>query len=360
MAALPWFPFDREAYISNTMHLTTEEHGAYLLLMLTYYGTGKPLPGYERALASIAKVSLDRWAIISVALKPFFIEDTTEQGSIWRHERIEAELLAASSKHAAAVAKATAAAQARHGKPSSAPAKSVLQAVVEQPPSRKRAPRQPAASSEDAPSTPQASSSSPHLHIHTTLSNERVVAPEAPENDDARKAERDSREAQAIAQIGRAAIASVKEPDTFNPLGTTLAEDWTPSNADQATANAYGMDDEAIRAEVLTFHAYNAQHGTFSKNWSATWQMWCARWKDREAAKPKQAKPRVEVNYQPSDEHWDRACKLWAKNNSTWSYKTFGPEPGQLGCKCPREFLTKYHIDPQTGLVAAPSKEPVS
>lgn len=141
-----------------------------------------------------------------------------------------------------------------------------------------------------------------------------------------------------------------------NPLGTTLPADWIPLAEEIATARGYGMGEQEIEAELLTFHAYNAQHGTFSKNWSATWGMWCARWKEREAAKPKQAAPRVEVNSGPTDSNWDWACAQWAKGASFWSHKSLGPAPDQTGCRCPPKFLTKYHIDPATGRVAAPSE----
>ncbi len=153
----------------------------------------------------------------------------------------------------------------------------------------------------------------------------------AGENDDATKAD---------------VVSGVEEP---NPLGTTLPADWIPLAAEIATAQGYGMGEADIEAELLTFHAYNAQHGTFSKNWTATWSMWCARWKEREAAKPKQAAPRVEVNSTPTDKHWDFACGMWAKGNSLWSHRSLGPEPGQPGCKCPPKFLAKYNIDPATG-----------
>jgi uncharacterized protein YdaU (DUF1376 family) len=144
-------------------------------------------------------------------------------------------------------------------------------------------------------------------------------------------------------------------------LGCPLPVDWLPDEATIAKVIAdFGMTETDIEAELLTFHAYNAQHGTFSKNWSATWQMWCARWKGREAAKPKPAPACVEVNYQPSDQDWDRACALWARGGSVWSYNSLGPEPGMRGCRCPIAILTKHNINPATGLVAAPSKEPVS
>jgi hypothetical protein len=152
-----------------------------------------------------------------------------------------------------------------------------------------------------------------------------------------------------------------EEKSGLGLLGCPLPVDWLPGEATIAKVRVdFGMTETDIEAELLTFHAYNAQNGTFSKNWSATWQMWCARWKERQAAKPKAPAARVEVNNAPTDENWDWGCKTWAKGNSVWPRRALGPEPGQPGCKCPNIFLTKHNIDPATGFVAAPSKEPVS
>jgi hypothetical protein len=40
-STLPWFPFEIDAYLGNTMTLDTEGHGANLLMMLHYYRTGR-------------------------------------------------------------------------------------------------------------------------------------------------------------------------------------------------------------------------------------------------------------------------------------------------------------------------------
>jgi len=42
--SLPWFAFHIGAYVKDTMRLTTEGHGAYLLLMLDYYATEQAPP----------------------------------------------------------------------------------------------------------------------------------------------------------------------------------------------------------------------------------------------------------------------------------------------------------------------------
>lgn len=86
MAALPYMQFYVADYLADTAHLTTEEHGAYLLLMFNYWQTGKKIP--KDRLRKIARVSSERWPDVERALSEFF----RDAGDFWRHERIEADL----------------------------------------------------------------------------------------------------------------------------------------------------------------------------------------------------------------------------------------------------------------------------
>ncbi len=86
MAALPYMQLYVADYLADTMHLTTEEHGAYLLLIFNYWQTGKPLP--KRRLHRIARVSADQWPEIEHALSEFFEDD----GENWIHLRIERDI----------------------------------------------------------------------------------------------------------------------------------------------------------------------------------------------------------------------------------------------------------------------------
>ena len=86
MAALPYMQLYVADYLADTMHLTTEEHGAYLLLIFNYWQTGKPLP--KRRLHRIARVSTDQWPEIERALSEFFEDD----GENWIHLRIERDI----------------------------------------------------------------------------------------------------------------------------------------------------------------------------------------------------------------------------------------------------------------------------
>jgi uncharacterized protein YdaU (DUF1376 family) len=86
MAALPYMQLYIADYLADTMHLSTEEHGAYLLLMFNYWQTGRAIP--KSRLAKIARISNERWISVESSLKEFF----NDNGTDWVHERIERDL----------------------------------------------------------------------------------------------------------------------------------------------------------------------------------------------------------------------------------------------------------------------------
>jgi len=66
---MPMFVAD---YLADTTDLSTEEHGAYLLLMFTAWRSDGVLPNDPRRLARIAKVPFERWPDIWEAIGRFF------------------------------------------------------------------------------------------------------------------------------------------------------------------------------------------------------------------------------------------------------------------------------------------------
>jgi len=81
-----WMPLHVGDYLADTTHLTTQEHGAYLLLIMAYWRNG-PLPDCDAHLARTARCQADEWEAIKDTIKAFF----KAKGGILRHGRIDAE-----------------------------------------------------------------------------------------------------------------------------------------------------------------------------------------------------------------------------------------------------------------------------
>jgi uncharacterized protein YdaU (DUF1376 family) len=58
-------------YLGDTARLSTEQHGAYLLILMDYWRNGPP-PDDDAVLAQICKLSPNAWAIHRPVLRPFF------------------------------------------------------------------------------------------------------------------------------------------------------------------------------------------------------------------------------------------------------------------------------------------------
>jgi uncharacterized protein YdaU (DUF1376 family) len=82
------------AFLVDTIRLSTEQKGAYLMLMLDYYDKEAPPPDDDVVLAQIAGLSLERWRVHRRSLEPFFIIDL----GVWRHARCDEELVSRQTK----------------------------------------------------------------------------------------------------------------------------------------------------------------------------------------------------------------------------------------------------------------------
>jgi len=80
----PWMPFYIADYLANTGHLSTMEHGAYLLLIFHYW-QNNGIPSEDTRLARIARVSAKEWKAMKPTIGAFFDEN-------WKHVRIEREI----------------------------------------------------------------------------------------------------------------------------------------------------------------------------------------------------------------------------------------------------------------------------
>lgn len=97
------------AYLADTQHLSRDEHGAYLLMLMAYWRARTALPDDDKRLAAIAKATPTEWHRLRPVLAEFFV---VENG-VWLQKRVEREMASADARSAKAAAKAQGAAQAR-------------------------------------------------------------------------------------------------------------------------------------------------------------------------------------------------------------------------------------------------------
>lgn len=85
MAEFPSLPLYTDAYIADTQHLTNEEHGVYLrLLMFAWRSADCALPDDDKRLALMVGVTPKKWA----ALKPVVMAFWTKTDAGWQQDRL--------------------------------------------------------------------------------------------------------------------------------------------------------------------------------------------------------------------------------------------------------------------------------
>jgi len=124
-----WMPFYVADYLSDTMHLTPAEHGAYLMLILHYWKSG-PIPDDDVRLSIISRLG-DAWSNASSTLRAFF----KHSDGMLIHTRIEQEKTNAIDNKVRNHKRAVNAASKRWGNDAKSNATSMLQALLDECPS---------------------------------------------------------------------------------------------------------------------------------------------------------------------------------------------------------------------------------
>lgn len=80
----PVLPLNIPEYIAKTGHLTTVQHGAYLLLIMHYWTHGG-LPDDEKIIQQITRLTNRQWFNNLNILRSYFLDH-------WRHKRLDEDL----------------------------------------------------------------------------------------------------------------------------------------------------------------------------------------------------------------------------------------------------------------------------
>lgn len=72
MSELPFMQLYVSDYLGDTRALSCEQHGAYLLLLMTMWNARGTLPDDDKVLARIVSLSVKKWRSIRPALMPYF------------------------------------------------------------------------------------------------------------------------------------------------------------------------------------------------------------------------------------------------------------------------------------------------
>src|SRR5215469_1842673 len=87
MSGPQFMPFYIGDYLRDTQHLSTEEHGIYLLLLMACWTRGA-LPDDRRQLSAITKIRFRKWPVCRRILDSFFVR---MGDGLWHQKRIDKE-----------------------------------------------------------------------------------------------------------------------------------------------------------------------------------------------------------------------------------------------------------------------------
>lgn len=235
-----WMPLYVADYLADTGHLSTVEHGAYMLLIMHYWQTGG-LPDDDRKLARIARLPLEQWQEIRDTLSDLF-------GPQWEHKRIDAELAHASD----VISKRSAAAKAMHAKRNASAQQEEFTIPANAP-----------AHAEQVNVQTGLPSPSPSPLIHSHPSD-------------------------AHSQSNKA-------------RGRSIPDDWGPNDKHRAEAEKLGRDDVWVdrQAEAMRLWAQSNRNRAVARK--ADWDLTFLGWMRREHERNPVSQPRASPGWAPTD-----------------------------------------------------------
>jgi len=134
----------------------------------------------------------------------------------------------------------------------------------------------------------------------------------------------------------RAKVTQQRRPSALIPMPA----DWRASDADRKYAADLGFSSSVIDREEIDFRAYWIRRGD-KRNWSLTWMNWIRRHANDSGLKPNDMKAQLN-RIEPTPDIWKQRVETF-RDLGAWQ-ASFGPEPGQRGCKVPPEILREVRV----------------
>lgn len=308
----PWFPFYVGDYVRDTARLSTEGHGAYLLLMLDYWANGAP-PDDDETLSSIARLQLDRWLQLRHKIAAFFqIYD-----GVWSHKRIEQERKLANEKHEKRVNSGKSGGMAKAAKQNSSNATPKLE----------------------------------HCYQHASSKNEALPYQSQSQPQPLKKTGSRSIEGDQPASAPNQIDLEELIADKAAPVAYRFDEFWrsfprrdgpNPRKTAETRFNALvksGIDPEMLIAEAKKLAIDEGKRGNIGTRFIPQVATWLnqQRWSDHAAVS-------ALADLSGAEFPMETAVQMFAKIGY-WS-RHAGPSPGDPGCRASPELLAQYGLDP--------------
>lgn len=286
-----WLPLYVGDYLRKTMRLTTEQHGAYLLLLMALWSDGGSLPADDETLAAVTRLSPEAWRRHAPTILAFF---TVEDGLLVSPRLVEEQ------ERAAAISKvrqeAGAAAAAKRWGSDSKNSKPIAKPIANGVANGKQT-----AWVGDGSDHAQSEGTDPATH-ETAQENSKNSKPIANgvanhiangKQNDAQSQSHISEEADASSDADAGAQGETPpddppqdppeppKPPKGEKLATMLPEGWTASEIERKYALDRGMSEKDVDRVEEDFRDYWRGRGGKHFDWTATWQVWVRREQDR-------------------------------------------------------------------------------
>ncbi len=275
MSQAPIMPLMTDALLADTQHLSAEEIGAYMFLLLsTWRNNGKPLPDENKRLSRICRVTQRRW---QDKLRPVLSEFFDLTDGTWRQKRLENEWARVQRQIDA---------KRKNGKKGGRPsdktrtdntfgtAGNLAENTGKETPPSILSNSLGTKETSQAAGLPTPKLGEPtHTHTQTQVAEDSPVPyreppPRGPNADQESRLENQNR---------RTGNNGANENGTRQKRGTRIAADWRPNEEGRKYACQSGYSNEQIDELADAFKDYwtaEAGRRASKRDWSAAWRSW--------------------------------------------------------------------------------------